>query len=570
MNFYSYFLKKVTILKNKSKMQIDDLDKFLPSAFGKKSKLSHNNPKHEKELIKQEKQEMIFKSKGRQKLPEIGPSLPKRTEKPMFPITQEFQIGEKSNSITTIFANKEGTRLYTGGNECTICYYNLNGMDVYGRKCESIIKLNDSFTVNSIDVSENGNKVAVATGSPQIKIFDSKGLRKQTSKRGDMYLYDATNTEGHTAAVTCLQFKPEEDATLASVSLDGTLRFWRSDRLDVKPLIYRLSAAGGVRNPAYGMCWSPDAKGVYVAASDGFISYFTEKITTRSASFKIDCRKEGNGKTTIPGSVIVVNDNQICVKEYEGTCLMLWDIRNPDKSIWTHETISRCPCINIGPNQTVLVPESIPRGSKRGGMLKFVSLENGETIEDVSMPHGIGVNAAAWNEETNQIFCGCSDGITRVLLDNEISKGGVMNALDRVVTFNKETDEAAIGSLLPKLVDPSCERIIKGFWFPFTSESVSKRREEQLPKAPIFGEGYKGQLGVASYQRELIEVGEVGTPDDVDIVESIRSHDKAAKVGYFTGANEIMKAQEYDDLRDEEEREKQNKLRKNKRTKSQE
>ena len=511
-------------------MEVDDIESSLPSAFGKKSKMPQKKQKNQKNKdiainqIQLNPQELLIKCKDRKKLPEIGPILPRRTEKPKFPTTQEFQIGQKSNiSITSIYVNKEASMLYTGGSQCTICYYNLNTMDVFGKKCENMIQLNDSYDVNCIDVAGGDKYVAVATGSPIIRVFNEKGLKVQQSKVGDMYLYDTTNTEGHTAAVTGLQYCPIDTTILASCSLDGTLRFWNAKRLDHKPRVFRLSSPSGVRNPAYGLCWSRNGEGVYVSSNDGHVSYYNYKQAVRGPEFQFDCRrKERRQGNTVPGRVICLHDKYICTREHDNTNVLFWDIRNTEQPIWDFQSRSISSGLSIGPNNTVLIPESVPRGSKLGGSIKFVSQDTGELVNEVFMASTIGVNVCTWKRATNQIYCGCSDGIVRILFDNEISQGGIMKTLERGVSLNKQTDEAAIGTLLPHLVDTKHDKIINGFWFP--GKSDKEKKNEIFPQAPIYGNGYKGQIGSHPYQRELSEISVYEKPGQYDIVESIRSH----------------------------------------------
>ena len=239
---------------------------------------------------------------------------------------------------------------------------------------------------------------------------------------------------------------------------------------------------------------------------------------------------------TVGGQIAVApNGVNVAVRAFDDYDLTMWDIRKTDSPVWTSNASSKAPGVAFSPDSAHLaVPETVPKGSIYGGRLSFLGCGGGELEGEVPLQSGVGATVLEWNEKTNQIYVGCTDGIARIFFDASASRKGAMLAIARGIYQRTETDNAVIGELIPRLIDPEQERVIRGFWFPYSSEELRNKRESALPKAPLWGEGHHGQLAVHPVQQELVELGQVDTPDTMDILEAIRRHKKDAELGYFT------------------------------------
>lgn len=505
---------------------------FVPVSFGKNgaSGLTNDNTKPKNALFRENRDEICVPYEGTKRiLKEIGPMPPKRATPPPFPVTQEFQVGQNEKPITSIKVNDTGFKFYTGGENSTICYFDLSSMKANGVRCQIRIELDENYSISDIDTNVDQTLIAAASGSPIIRIFDPKGLKKYESRRGDMYIYDTTHTYGHTAAVTGLQFRPGSTDELATCSQDGTLRFWKVDHMEEQVMIYRLGKQGGIRFPGYAMRWTNDGNAVFVSSNDQTLSLYDHSGNSRQASMQIPL-------PNVCGSIAISPDgNHVCTRELTNKGVQLWDIRNINEPLWNILSDSRGQSICFSPNgENLLVGESVLKTSKKGGSIKIVSTLSGDLKDEVLMLSNVGVNALQWHESTNQIYAGCSDGICRILFDKDLSKKGALRALENGVVFKKDTDDAVIGALIPKFVDPETERVIHGFWFPFAPVEKREKRAKQLPVAPLWGEGFKGRIATHPLQKELEELGAVDKPEDDDIVESLKKHADKDKIGYFT------------------------------------
>ena len=84
----------------------------------------------------------------------------------------------------------------------------------------------DGYPINKLSYSPSGNLFLCCTGSVQAKIFTSDGARRQTTVRGDMYIRDMNNTQGHVAEVLSGQWHPGNEQNFATCSADSTIRLW--------------------------------------------------------------------------------------------------------------------------------------------------------------------------------------------------------------------------------------------------------------------------------------------------------------------------------------------------------
>lgn len=112
-----------------------------------------------------------------------------------------------AQTVMALAFDAAGSRLATGGNDYVVRMYDFGGMD-RARRAFRTMTPEDGYGVVAIAFSPSGDKFAVATGSPKIKVFDRDGAAVIGTIRGDMYLHDPTRTPGHTHPNTGVQWHP--------------------------------------------------------------------------------------------------------------------------------------------------------------------------------------------------------------------------------------------------------------------------------------------------------------------------------------------------------------------------
>ncbi|OHT10002.1 hypothetical protein TRFO_20906 [Tritrichomonas foetus] len=471
-------------------------------------------------------------------LKQIGPFPPPPSDSSFdikCPISQELKMATHTKRVTAIATNYSGSHIYTGSDDCVVKYWNFNTLEIGNMEPAVNLFLENVYQVNSIDAVDDGHLVMFATGAAEAQLFDHTGLRKGQTMRGDMYIDDKSNTTGHTCEILRAQFKPRDGSEFATVSRDGTLRFWDTEKLNKQKCVIKLSFRGGPCNQGKAMAYKPDGSGAFVTACDPSVRFYVQNVNNIFSTPQIKIPAPAN-----VGAVAAAND---CVHvagrlEEEGDVL-IWDIRNPNKPVFSFLADSNVTSLSFSPNsQYVLIPEIVHPKSRQGGSVQLLNIYTQKIEHRIWLPTGVGARTVLWHPELNQIIIGCEDGNTRVLFDSEISKNGAITVLEKGIKLKTETDDAIIGQLTPQLLDPEYERVIKGFWYPFVDEEKRKKRAAALPKAPLWGVGHHGQIAIHPLQAQLAELNQVDEPDDTDVVESIRARSKLAELKYFTNVTQ--------------------------------
>lgn len=556
LGFSEFGMRKRTHFQPRGKNQNKSstsrpLDKNFNIGSQKKNTQQSQEPAHaegEEAVSSVIQDKTVFVNVGgeRKLLKQIGP-FPETLKDQKFPISQELAVNAHSKRVSALIANVSGTQIYTGSDDCTVKYWGFPHMNPIRQEPKIILNLSGVNKINSIDVTDDGQLVMFSTGSPEIQFFTDTGLKKGETRRGDMYVFNKATTFGHTTEVTCAQFKPHDKDQFASISMDGSLRFWDTNKLQNQTFFMKLNGKGEDLNPGKFLRYSPDGSGVYTAALDSSIKFWCPGVNVLSIpQLKIKTPNK-------IGAIATANDGyHIAGRLDEEGYVLIYDIRNTSKPVFTFEADSNLPSVCFSPDSKyILVPEIVHPRSRQGGSVQFVDMTTGKSIDDsrIWLPTSIGARCVIWHEKTNQIMIGCEDGAVRVLFDKKISKGGAIATLEKGFTVKAESDEAVIGQMTPELIDPEVERIINGFWFPFTDEAIRDKRSTAMPKAPLWGDGHHGQIATHPFQVQLKLLGQIEEPDNQDIVEALRSRNKDAQVRYFTRVQQRRKIldSDYDD-----------------------
>ena len=84
----------------------------------------------------------------------------------------------------------------------------------------------DGHPIRTLSFNPSGTHFLCCCGNNQAKIYNSDGVRKKTTIRGDMYLLDMANTKGHVSSINDGQWHPKENNLFITGSQDGTIRQW--------------------------------------------------------------------------------------------------------------------------------------------------------------------------------------------------------------------------------------------------------------------------------------------------------------------------------------------------------
>jgi len=159
-----------------------------------------------------------------------------------------------------------------------------------------------------------------------------------------------------------------------------------------------------------------------------------------------------------------------------------------------------------------------------------------------------------WNAKLNQIFCGCSDGATRVLYDPELSRNGALLCVKK----KPKRKSAMDFSTFLHIKNPNA--------LPLFAETQNPKRIRQKKRAdpvaskkplePLKGEGTGGRVGLHNLTTHLMECMAKKNLRNEDPREALLAWDEKAKADPMFFGNAYKDSQPnqiYEEDKDEDE-----------------
>lgn len=296
----------------------------------------------------------------------------------------------------------------------------------------------DGHPVRTLSFNPSGTHFLCCCGNNQAKIYNSEGVRKKTTIRGDMYLLDMANTKGHVASVNDGQWHPKENNLFITGSQDGTIRQWDMYSKEVgveQQLAHQtLMKAKGVRGAKIAIStsqYSHKGEMVYGGCSDGSIQIWDLRGNNlyRPQYHFADAHRPGGEITAIQ---MFRDSYRFATRSMDDT-MKMWDIRKPTEAVFTWEelvNLSSKTAITISPNEKMLLTGTSVRQGYGFGFITGFSTVNGEKLCEIPISK-TSVIALTWHHQLNQIFVGSADAKITVLYDPELSQNGAMRSITR-------------------------------------------------------------------------------------------------------------------------------------------
>ena len=449
------------------------------------------------------------------------------------PVSHEIDLVGHSKAVTCLSLEKAGNRLMTGSLDYHMKIFDFGGMDGRHKSFRSL-EVDDNHPIISLAHSPSGDKVLVATGSAQPKIFDREGREEIKFVRGDMYIRDMAQTKGHTMEVSCVTWHPMDKNLVMTGGADGTIRIWNITgerafgNLINKHVLKVNSKNGQQKIGVMSCCFTPDGKKMIAGAADGSIHIWNEKkvysrpdVVIRPTCYVVNTKARGVQEIadSIKGysvtSVVSSSDGKLLASKNEDGACRLWDLKRGQMSI--NEPVMEVTGLNnIYPtanvdfspdNKWVVCTTSIDRSDKdQKSALHFFQLPTipytalGKPPPPVAEPKQrlvIGVTAQViegqkkdisaifvkWQPHTNQIFCTTSGGTIKAFYDPRISQKGAMLTAGRPIPREPDPADQIVGEIYNPNALPMF-RNTDGMFGPKRGRAYDKQLEKANSKVP--------------------------------------------------------------------------------------
>jgi WD repeat-containing protein 70 len=360
-----------------------------------------------------------------------------------FPISHELVLKTHEKTITSISLDPSGGRLASSSTDCTFKLHDFASMTpttlrAFRTVDPTVTKPSANSEAHPVhQVLFNpllSSQILVITALPQARIFDRDGDLLVEFAKGDMYLRDLNNTNGHISEVNCGAWNPTNRDLCVTAGMDSTLRIWdvNQKRGQKDVIVFKSKAAGAAgRTRMTAVAWGSQAQGgpniLVSAALDGsLVMYNGDGPYTRPAG---DVR-EAHARGTWTSGLAISSDGRLIVSRGGDDTVKLWDIRKFKQPVSTAEYASissqyQTSNIQFSPNSSNII-----MGSETG----HLHILNPATLKpEVSTPitPGSPLVTVLWHEKLNQIITGSANGETHVLYNPDISTGGAKTVMSK-------------------------------------------------------------------------------------------------------------------------------------------
>ncbi|MCO5607996.1 hypothetical protein L7F22_062199 [Adiantum nelumboides] len=336
------------------------------------------------------------------------------------PMSNEIVSKGHTKVVSTVAVDPTGSRVLTGSYDYTVRMYDFQGMDSRLQSFRQVEPF-EGHQVRALSWSPTADRLLCVTGAAQAKIYDRDGLTLDEFLRGDMYIRDLKNTNGHISGLTGGEWHPKDKQTILTSSEDGSLRIWDVNDFKTQKQTSKAWARG-----SYCMClglgwqmhgrrsrkWVWNAKAGWGSRPDVYIEKAYADAEVSGLKFASD------GFTLISRSL--------------DETLKVWDLRSTKAAVKVFSNLPNSyqqTNVALSPDeQLILTGTSVEKGGSAGGILYLFDKRRLELARKIGVSSH-SVVSCAWHKRLNQILASSGDkkeGGTHILYDPAVSERGAL------------------------------------------------------------------------------------------------------------------------------------------------
>ncbi|WVQ84134.1 hypothetical protein IAT38_006281 [Cryptococcus sp. DSM 104549] len=414
------------------------------------------------------------------------------------PITHEIILKDHTKVVSALAVDPSGARIATGSHDYDTKLWDFGGMDSRLKPFKSW-EANGNYYVHDLSYSPDGQNLLVISGTVTPKVYNRDGDEEIEFNKGDVYLRDMKNTNGHTAEINGGAWHPTDKNLFLTCSSDSTLRIWDvTNRRKQKSVIVVKSKERGARTKVTACAWSADGKLIAGVCLDGTLHVWETASNLARPKWSNETAHTKNTETT---GVAFARDGFRLVTRGGDNTVKLWDIRSIRKPVAVASNLDNLyPETNIvfsPDDKQILTGLAVPKGQK--GSLVFLSAEDLKEERRVVIGEG-SVVRVAWHSRINQIFATLSTGGVHVLYSPRSSIHGALLPLAKMPKTAPRDPSFSSADVKPVIFTPDALPQFQDKGYRESLHQKEKKAKKMKPMEPIQGAGRGGRLGQSETQ----------------------------------------------------------------------
>ncbi|KAJ2782674.1 hypothetical protein GGI15_002833 [Coemansia interrupta] len=498
----------------------DELSKFIPKDFGKKSKKSSKGSGGVSGGYGKSTKDKSQKNKRHSKSNPMSADtrndnadavIDSNTDRvsgdvdsdQQLPVDHHIVLSSGKKVVSTLTWDVAGETLCSGTHSGQMNLWDFKTMDGSFQPTRTVHPYEEGQRqqIRIARFNHDGSSILICSSAdPRAKLLDSSGRVVREFKRGDMYLLDMRRTVGHVAPLTSVDWSPRNPERFISSAADSTVRVWNSENAAGQEQVLVAKSNVGKRRPVISSCaYSVDGSTIGMSqVDDGSLSLWAANASAKRPTHYL----KGAHASGSDISFVFMPDSQgILSRGSEDSMVKLWDIRRFDKPLaevsGMHAAATESNLALSPDSRRVLVGLGRSPQDGGGGDAGVAVLDTSDlrVRRRLDMPFSSDVVSVCWHPHIDQIAASSSDGSIGVFYNKEGVRGGAILCAGRRVARRQ------VSEITGPIITPHALPLFKDE--PSTLSTGAKRRraaERTKPGVPVYGHGSGGNIGVNETQ----------------------------------------------------------------------